>query len=216
MQSSLPKQFLPLGDGRTVLEHSVEAFAQNAHVEEICLVVHPDWMDYARKLQGIATLGQRLSMVAGGKERWESSTNAIRHYEGHADDRTVLLIHDAARPFVCQRIIDDIHATMEAPDGPHYDAVAVGVPSTDTVWQIDPDAMTVSQIPVRATMWRAQTPQAFRYGTLREAYRQALLDPAFTATDDCGVLMRYSPSTPIHIVPGDEANKKITFQSDIQ
>ena len=216
MQNTLPKQFLALSDGRTVLEHSIEAFAQNAHVEEICLVVHPEWMDYARKLQGCIQQGEHLVMVPGGKERWESSTNAIKHYEGKLADDTVVLLHDAARPFVCQRIIDDIHTAMEAPDGPRHDAVAVGVPSTDTVWQIAPEAMTIRQIPSRATMWRAQTPQAFRFGPLRDAYHQALQDPTFTATDDCGVLMRYYPEMPIHIVPGDEANKKITFKSDMQ
>jgi 2-C-methyl-D-erythritol 4-phosphate cytidylyltransferase len=64
-------------------------------------------------------------------------------------------------------------------------------------------------------MWRAQTPQAFRLPLIRDAYQRALQDPQFRATDDCGVVQRYMPGTKIHVVEGEERNRKITFNSDL-
>jgi 2-C-methyl-D-erythritol 4-phosphate cytidylyltransferase len=62
---------------------------------------------------------------------------------------------------------------------------------------------------------RAQTPQAFHLGVIREAYRRAMDTGHIEATDDCGILRRYMPEVPIYIVEGEEQNKKITYKEDI-
>ena len=103
-----PKQLLPLADGRSVLEHAVSAFEQSPCIHEICIVMHPDYIMHAEQML-LANAWQKVRhIIPGGKERWESSVNAIRAitpYTLHPTPITNLLLHDAARPFVSQEII---------------------------------------------------------------------------------------------------------------
>ena len=207
-----PKQLLPLQDGKSVLEHAVDAFEQSPHIDEICIVMHPDYIMHAEQML-LANAWQKVRhIIPGGKERWESSVNAIRKYQDilSADGFTQanILLHDAARPFVRQRIIADVCKALEV-----YEAVVVAIPSTDTVYEMQNGC--VARIPNRSTIMRAQTPQAFRLPLITKAYDIALNSENMQVTDDCGVLFNYIPTQPIHIVLGEEQNKKITFKEDI-
>lgn len=201
-----PKQLLPLADGRSVLEHAVEAFRSCPCIQDVLVVMHKDYIEEVSALLG-------CTIVPGGRERWESSVHAIDYLKQSLSpeewQQTNILLHDAARPFVSGRIISDVCEALLS-----HEAVTVAVPSTDTVYRLAPDGC-VAEIPDRSTIMRAQTPQAFRLPLIDEAYRLALQDPALQATDDCGILFRYLPSVPIHIVPGEESNRKITFKEDI-
>ena len=218
---NIPKQLLPLADGRSVLEHAVNAFEQSPCIDEVCIVMHPDYIAYAEQML-LANAWQKVrQIIPGGKERWESSVNAIRAftpYTLHPTPITNLLLHDAARPFVSQEIIARVCEALE-----EHEAVTVAIPSTDTVYEMVDGR--VARIPQRSTIMRAQTPQAFRLELIAEAYAKALgVDICdiqacsachLPATDDCGVLFNHMPKTPIHIVLGEEQNKKITFKEDI-
>ena len=218
---TLPKQLLPLADGRSVLEHAVSAFEQADCIDEVCIVMHPDYIMHAEQML-LANAWQKVRhIIPGGKERWESSVNAIRAftpYTLHPTPITNLLLHDAARPFVSQEIIARVCEALE-----EHEAVTVAIPSTDTVYEMVNGQ--VARIPQRSTIMRAQTPQAFRLELIAEAYAKALgVDICdiqacsachLPATDDCGVLFNHMPMTPIHIVLGEEQNKKITFKEDI-
>ena len=210
MNSDKPKQFLPLSDGRSVLEHTVDAFEQHSDIDEICIVMNEAWIAATQDI--IAQNGWKKvqHVIAGGSERYLSSLAAIECYL-ECDDDFVMLLHDVARPFVSQQIISDVAAAFQ-----EHDAVAVGIPSTDTIWQVNPFNSTIQRIPERTMMWRAQTPQAFRFPLLRDAYQRALQDPQFHATDDCGVVAHYMPETKIHIVKGSEENIKITRPGDLK
>ena len=220
-----PKQLLPLADGRSVLEHAVSAFEQSPHIDEVCIVMHPDYIAYAEQML-LANAWQKVrNIIPGGKERWESSVNAIRRLGDKAIRRDAkgeevnLLLHDAARPFVSQEIIDRVCEALE-----QHEAVTVAIPSTDTVYEMA-DGGQVARIPQRSTIMRAQTPQAFRLDLIAEAYTKALgadiCDKEacaachLPATDDCGIVHEHMPHIPIHIVLGEEQNKKITFKEDI-
>lgn len=213
MGGDKPKQFMSL-EGRCVIEHSIDVFEQCPGIDEVAVVVHPQWMDFMR---GVVTRNhwskvQRL--VEGGSERYMSSLNAIEAYIDYPDE-TNLIFHDAARPWVSSDVVDRVIIALKS-----HSAVGVAVPSTDTVWEVHPDfghtlSRFVSRIPDRRVMWRAQTPQAFRLATIRDAYQMAMQDTQFTATDDCGVVKRYAPNVKIHVVEGDERNKKITFSEDL-
>lgn len=214
MGSSVPKQFIPLA-GRTVIEHSIETFNNHPAIDEVAVVIHPDWRG---KMEEIASAGrwEKLKkIVDGGSERYMSSLNAVMAYIDEPDD-TNLLLHDAARPWVSKEIVDRVVAALE-----RHEAVGVAVPSTDTVWEVHPDfdavevGRFVARIPERRLMWRAQTPQAFRLPLIRDAYQRALQDPQFRATDDCGVVRKYMPGTKICVVEGAEENRKITFAKDL-
>jgi 2-C-methyl-D-erythritol 4-phosphate cytidylyltransferase len=147
--------------------------------------------------------------------------NAIRAftpYTLHPTPITNLLLHDAARPFVSQDIIARVCEALEA-----HEAVTVAIPSTDTIYEMANNK--VARIPQRSTIMRAQTPQAFRLNLISEAYAKALGADIcdvqacsachLPATDDCGIMHEHMPHTPIHIVLGEEQNKKITFKEDI-
>ena len=214
-----PKQLLPLQDGKSVLEHAVDAFEQSPHIQEICIVMHPDYIMHAEQML-LANAWQKVShIIPGGKERWESSVQAIKLLGDEAKGEQVnLLLHDAARPFVSQNIIARVCEALE-----EHEAVTVAIPSTDTVYEMVDGK--VARIPNRATVMRAQTPQAFRLELIAEAYAKALgadiCDvPACSAchlpaTDDCGIVHEHMPQVPIYIVEGEEQNKKITFKEDI-
>lgn len=225
----LPKQLLPLADGRSILEHSVEAFEQAACIDEIGIVMHPDYIACVEEML-LRNGWQKVSfIIAGGKERWESSVNAIREIERRIQDKeqrmvgtilqptynnpiTNILLHDAARPFVSARIIEDVCKALET-----HEAVTVAIPATDTMYSVSATATgkIVQTIPPRATLMCAQTPQAFRLETIAAAYRRALQDPHLQATDDCGIVHHYLPAVPIHIVPGFPSNRKITYKEDL-
>jgi len=200
-----PKQLLPLADGRSVLEHAVEAFRSCPCISDVIVVMHKDYLEEVSALLG-------CTLVPGGRERWESSVHAIEYLQQTLSPEELqdcnILLHDAARPFVSARIITDVCKALE-----EHKAVTVAVASTDTVYEVKDGC--VARIPDRSTILRAQTPQAFRLPLIAEAYRIALQDPALQATDDCGILFRYMPSCPIFIAQGEEQNKKITFKEDL-
>ena len=216
-----PKQLLPLQDGKSVLEHAVDAFEQSPYIDEVCIVMHPDYIMHAEQML-LANAWQKFRhIIPGGKERWESSVNAIlafTPYTLHPTPITNLLLHDAARPIVSQEIIARVCEALE-----EHEAVTVAVPSTDTVYEMVDGK--VARIPQRSTIMRAQTPQAFRLELIAEAYAKALgVDICdiqacsacnLPATDDCGVVYEHMPQVPIYIVEGEEQNKKITFKEDI-
>jgi 2-C-methyl-D-erythritol 4-phosphate cytidylyltransferase len=209
---NMPKQLLPLADGKTILEHSVDAFEQAECIDEVCIVMHPDYICEANKMLQVNGWQKVKHIIVGGKERWESSVNAIRLYQEKLSERKFtdsnILLHDAARPFVSQRIIVDVCSALK-----EHVAVVVAIPSTDTVYEMQNGC--VARIPNRSTIMRAQTPQAFRLPLITKAYDIALNSENMQVTDDCGVLFNHIPTQPIHIVLGEEQNKKITFKEDI-
>ena len=222
---TLPKQLLPLADGRSVLEHAVSAFEQADCIDEVCIVMHPDYIMHAEQML-LANAWQKVRhIIPGGKERWESSVNAIRAIMNQDNSLPFregmgvgILLHDAARPFVSQEIISNVCQALE-----EHEAVVVAIPSTDTVYEMKDGK--VARIPNRATIMRAQTPQAFRLSLIAEAYAKALgvtdlrtaacATAHLPATDDCGIVHDHMPEVPIYIVEGEEQNKKITFKEDI-
>ena len=209
---AVPKQLLPLGDGRTVLEHSVDAFEHADCVDEVCVVMHPDYIVTVEEMIAKNSWQKVKHVISGGKERWESSVNAIRLYQGQLSGvemaESNILLHDAARPFVSEKIISDVCRDLV-----DHEAVVVAVSSTDTVYEMQEGC--VARIPNRSTIMRAQTPQAFRLGLIARAYEIALNSGNMQVTDDCGVVFNYMTNQPIHIVAGEEQNKKITFKEDI-
>ena len=208
-----PKQLLPLSDGRSVLEHSVDAFEAASCIDEIVIVMHPEWMKEAEELCRRNAWQKVRQIIAGGSERWESSWHAIQAFSGQLSDIS-LWLHDAARPFVSQRILSDVAKALET-----HAAVTVGVPVTDTLYKVRRDDVRgtkeVETIPSRADFMRAQTPQAFHLNVLKEAFERALAQGQVAVTDDVGIVQAYMPEQTIFIVSGEEANRKITYAEDL-
>jgi 2-C-methyl-D-erythritol 4-phosphate cytidylyltransferase len=141
----------------------------------------------------------------GGKERYNSSLAAINAYD--AFKQANLIFHDAARPLVSQRIINDVVKAMR-----DYNAIDVAINSADTIIEVQNDIITT--IPDRIKMRRGQTPQGFKQELIAKAYQLAFEDENFKATDDCGVVSKYLPDEKIFVVKGEEVNMKLTYPED--
>ena len=211
-----PKQFLPLKDGRTVLETCVDAFHQNEHIDEIAIVMLRDHIAEAQALLPTDRFPKIKYWIPGGKERWESSmlatqalTKAVK--EQNLTDCNVLL-HDCARPFISQNLITRVCEALQT-----HEAVSVAVPVTDTLYAVSQDNPDViADIPARALFRRAQTPQSFHLSVLQKAFSLAVQHMDGLMTDDAGVVLHYLPEVPIHILPGEESNRKITYKEDLE
>ena len=219
-----PKQLLPLADGRTILEHSVDAFEQAPSIDEIAIVMHPDYSAEVQRLCAQNDWQKVAKIIPGGAERWESSWHAIVAYMSEEDDST-LWFHDAARPFVSQRILAEVALALQT-----HRAVTVAVPVTETLYRVESGKSRVERrgayagenewkvegVPSRSEYMRAQTPQAFHIDVVASAYMKAIADEAVIATDDVGIVRKYAPKEPIYIVEGEEENRKITFAQDLK
>lgn len=206
LNAGMPKQFIKVA-GKTILEHTLSAFQQNSNIHEIALVINPMYVDEAKNIVEKADLSKVKRILQGGKERYSSSLAALKEY---GEKECNLIFHDAVRPMVSQRIINDVVKALA-----ENLAVGVGVSTTDTIWEINNVDNSINNIPDRTLLYRAQTPQAFRADIINNAYNLALSDPEFVATDDCGVVKNYCPSSKIFIVEGDNSNIKITYKDDI-
>jgi len=207
MESSTPKQFLEVA-GKTVLEHSVEAFEKHSKIDEIAVVLREEDIATFNSFIPINNWHKVKIILKGGEERYQSALAAINAYRQFPD--YCLIIHDAARPLISHRIIDDVIEALHL-----YNAVTVAIPTTDTIYEVDDSQHFVKTIPQRFFLQRAQTPQAFKVKTIQKAYEIALQTPNFQSTDDAGVVAKYLPNEKIYIVRGEEKNLKITYKEDI-
>ena len=206
--SGKPKQLHVLA-GKPLLAHSVAAFQAAPGIDAILLVMAPGFAAEARSQFSTAGYSKVVDVIDGGSARADSARCAIAAL-GRRECN--VLLHDAARPLVDQRIIADCVTALQT-----CLAVGVVVPSPDTIVVVSDDVMT--EMPSRESLRRCQTPQGFRLSVLREAHERALADPDFpnvAATDDCGVVLRYLPGVAIRVVPGSERNIKITYPADLE
>ena len=197
---STPKQFFKVA-GKMVVEHTVDAFESNPHIDEIALVSNPFFVADMENMVLRNRWKKVKKILKGGKERYFSSLSAIQAYEG--EEEVNLIFHDAVRPLVSQRIIDDVCEALLT-----HTAIDVTVPAVDTIIEAEKDH--IFAIPDRTRLQRGQTPQAFRLSTIRRAYELALQDPNFRVTDDCGVVVKYLPEEEVFLVRGEESNMKLT------
>lgn len=187
-----------------VVEHTIDTFESNPHIHEIAIVSNPFYISDFESIIIKNGWKKVKKILKGGQERYHSSLSAIKAYE---DTDVNLIFHDAVRPLVSQRILNDVIAALET-----YKAIDVAMPATDTIIQVND--RFIQEIPDRSKLMRGQTPQAFHLETIKHAYDIALQDPAFKVTDDCGVVVKYLPEVPVYVVNGEESNMKLTYKED--
>ena len=191
-----------------VIEHTVDVFEHHQGIDEIAIVVHPDYYSLTEEIVLRNHWEKVKKILKGGDERYLSSLSAIVAYEQTPEAN--LIFHDAVRPLVSHRIIDDVISALRT-----HNAVDVVVPATDTIVQVEDKGEFITHIPNRRMLRRGQTPQAFRLPTIKRAYELALSDADFKSTDDCGTVVKYLPEEPVFVVEGEESNMKLTYKEDI-
>lgn len=195
-----PKQFEDLG-GITVLQRAVRAFVGADGIDDVWVLAAADQLERTRALladEGIA------GVATGGATRADSTLLGLAAL---GPDVTHVVIHDAARPLVPERVVTDCVAALTAAD-----VVATVVEPADSVVILDGDAVVAT--PERSTVRLYQTPQAFSRPLLTDAW-QHLADVGETATDDVTAVLRASPGTPVAWVTGDRRSAKITLPEDL-
>lgn len=188
--AGLPKQWRDLA-GQPVLAHTVEALAGFGRV---IVVLHPD--DMAR---GLALFGGTVTLIAGGDSRDQSVKNALEALDGTQISK--VLIHDGARPLVPRDLVERVLAALD-----HAPAAAPALPVTDALWRGAEGQVTGTQD--RTGLWRAQTPQGFRFAEILAAHRA---HPGGAADD---VEVARAAGLAVDIVPGSEDNLKLTYPQD--
>jgi len=209
MGGHTPKQLIELG-GRTLLEHALRVFHDHELVDEILVLMVPGHLEAVRRIVTTGDYTKVTAVLEGATTRSGTTMRALSHLsEAHGEAAVNVLLHDAVRPLVDRRIVSDCLAAL-ASEG----AVDVAIPTADTIVEVTEDDWLV-RVPPRATLRRSQTPQGFRLSVLLRAYALAEQDPDFEATDDCSVVLRYTPEVPIRVVAGDERNVKVTRPVDL-
>ena len=197
---SVPKQLLDLG-GASMLRRSLGAFDQHPLVSQIVVVLPEAQLSSSREVVG--TLARPCVVVAGGARRQDS---VAKGFAALAEDVDVVLIHDAARPFASQALIDRVIAA--AAEG---GAVVPAIPVRDTVKRVDRASRLITATIPRDEVWLAQTPQGFRREVLRAAV--ALGTAGSEATDEA--MLAEQAGHPVRIVDGETENMKITTPQDL-
>ncbi len=203
MNASFPKQYLPLL-GKPVLAHTLLAFERCRAIEEIVVVIHPLHEGiFCREVLKKYDFRKLRHYVFGGATRQDSVYEGLKLYRSRPED--FVLIHDGVRPLVSEGIIRRCVEEVA-----RYEAVCVAIPSVDTL-KFSSDGKVIERTLDRRSIWRAQTPQAFRIGLILEAFEKAKVE-GFHGTDDASLVERLG--FPVRIVPGSEENLKITTPQD--
>lgn len=208
---TLPKQYMEVG-GKPILVRSVEQFACREDMECVLVLTPEDWVPYTKDLllkYGIGPGDVPVTVLAGGVSRNDTLRNAIEYLQNHyeLDDDSVFVTHDAVRPFLTQKMIDDNIKAVE-----EYGACGTCIPSTDTII-VSEDGTAISDIPDRSRLYQMQTPQSFRPLRLKELMDSLTPEEEAVLTDGCKIYLL--KGEPVVMVPGDVTNIKITYPSDL-
>lgn len=208
--TDIPKQFLTLGS-KPIIVHTVEKFFIHPGVDRIVVMCPRQWVNYTRELltKFLPDSQEKVFVAAGGKTRNNTLENAISYiYENFAaDESSVLLTHDAVRPFVTHRIItENIAAAAE------YGSCNTVVPATDTL-AVSSDGKFIDEIPNRNLYFHGQTPQSFNLKALSDTLSDLTDDEKSALTDACMIFS--IRGSKVFMVRGEAYNIKITWPDDL-
>lgn len=205
-----PKQFIEL-KGKPILIHTIEKFYLNPAFQRILVLTPKQWMNHTENLlkKYIPDGGEKLVVLEGGATRNDTLMNGISYIEqGEGmDEETIVVTHDAVRPFVTARIIEDnIQAAKET------GACDTVIPATDTI-VTSKDGDIITEIPNRSMMYQGQTPQSFKARMLKELYLSLSEEEKQILTDAAKICVIKGKS--VKLVDGEVYNIKITYPYDV-
>lgn len=204
----LPKQFLMLGS-KPIIIHTVEKFILHKSFELILISVPEDWISYMEDILNKYNIkDERIRVISGGKERNDTLDNALKYIknEGNFTGEDFLITHDAVRPFVTRRIIEENIKALK-----NFDAVDTVIPATDTI--VEGSNGYISNIPIRDLMYQGQTPQSFKIISLRESLEKLKISERQKLSDSAKIMLLDGKK--VKMVAGDISNIKITTPYDL-
>ena len=203
LKSHVAKQFLLL-DGLPILVHTLKVFQESKEIDDIIVAVPPDELVSIRQeLIEKYSLTKVITTVAGGNQRQDSVRNCLEAVAGDCD---MVVIHDAVRPFVTEKLISQVVEAARITG-----AASAGVKAKDTIKETTEDNNVWATVP-RHNLWLTQTPQAFELELLKEAFKKAY-DEKFYGTDDASLIERIGKE--VKMVEGFYVNIKITTREDM-
>ncbi len=203
LKAGIAKQYLQI-EKLPVLVHSLKVFEQTAIIDKIILVVPESDIKYVQEELIIKNgLKKVAKVIAGGAKRQDSVRNGLAEINDHCD---IILVHDGVRPFVTSemisRVVDVAH---------EFQAASIGVKAKDTVKETRDDDFVARTVP-RQNLWLVQTPQAFTFAVLKEAYEAAYRNNYY-GTDDASLVERIGVR--VKMIAGSYENIKITTPEDL-
>ena len=206
-----PKQFLMLGD-KPILIHTVEKFCATGLFDDVLLLCPATWIRQTNDLihRYCPELEDQITVIAGGRTRNDTVWNAVEHVCRHheVDDDTVIVTHDAVRPFLTHRIIqENLDAARE------YGACDTVFPASDTIVESE-DGATISNIPDRKLMYQGQTPQSFKVLKLKALMESLTEEEKHMLSDACRIFVLRDE--PVALVMGSASNMKVTYPEDMK
>lgn len=205
----LPKQFLKLGS-KPIIVHTAEKFILNSKFEMIIVSTPEEWIAYTKQIfEKYGLSDERIKIIAGGAERNDTLEKAITFISENnrinAEDK--IIVHDAVRPFVSKRIIDDNIKALES-----YNAVDTVIPAFDTI--VKGDGGEIHEIPDRALMYQGQTPQGFNIQHFMNSFAKLTVEQKKVLTDSAKISLITGEK--VGMVNGDLSNMKITTTYDLK
>jgi 2-C-methyl-D-erythritol 4-phosphate cytidylyltransferase len=204
-----PKQFLKFA-GLTCLEHTFIAFYEHFEINKIIIVSRSEYIDRTRELIDSYVNQKECVVIAGGENRNISTFNALKYIKKTEKTDVKLVIHDAVRPLITSAIISKCIYGLDK-----YSAVDTAVPAVDTI--ICTEERIITSIPDRQKLMYGQTPQAFIFSKIWNAYKKALNEDILLSSfsDDCGLFLKYMPEEKIFVEDGAFFNHKLTKIEDL-
>jgi len=208
MGSSVPKQFLEL-DGRPVLAHTLRLFQDHPAVDGIYLVVNADYRARAKELCDAYGVDKLRGIAEGGASAQDSIYGGLTYVAAREPADAVVLLHDGVRPYVLPEVIT---ANIEAVE--RFGSAVTYTPCYETV-VLSKDGSAVDAIPYRRESYTAQAPQSFRLGEILAAHERIRERPEGYADMVDQATICFTLGIPVHLVPGNRGNVKITTPEDI-
>lgn len=202
MNTNINKQFIKLND-KEIIAHTIEKFYNNKNINDIVIVIKEDEAEFFKKEILDKYRFKNIKIAYGGKERQDSVYSGIKLLDKNCK---YVLIHDGARPFVDEDIINRSLDEVKV-----FKSIVVGVPVKDTIKVVN-NNNSVVDTPNRSTLWSVQTPQTFDYNIIKRAYEDAF-DNNFYGTDDAMLVERIGYT--IKMIYGSYNNIKVTTPEDI-
>ncbi|MFD0827006.1 IspD/TarI family cytidylyltransferase [Neobacillus sp. M.A.Huq-85] len=206
----MPKQFLTL-NGKPIIIHTIEKFILNDRFDKILVMSPKEWINHTKDIiKKHIGVQERIVVLEGGSDRNESIMNGINYIkENHGIfDEDVIITHDSVRPFLTHRIIEEnIDAALK------FGAVDTVIEAIDTIIQ-STDGESISDIPVRSTMYQGQTPQSFNIQKL-VGYYESLNDEQKEILTDAAKIFALNGEK-VRLVRGEVFNIKVTTPYDLK